>query len=60
MGIVSIDPHWDEYLLIRSLPPIDVSAEEEVRPEVREEEEAELVIVGWRLMPKENVFTPRK
>jgi hypothetical protein len=43
MRLISFDFHRNEYFLIRSLPPVDVSAEEEVWPEVGEEEEVELV-----------------
>jgi hypothetical protein len=58
MGSVPLNPHRDEYLLVGSPPPVGVPAEEEVRPEVREEEEAELVVVGRRLKLEENVFDP--
>jgi hypothetical protein len=58
MCLVSVNPQRNKYLLIGPLPPIEITAEEEVRSKVREEEKAEFVVVGRWLVLKENVLNP--
>jgi hypothetical protein len=60
MCLVSVNPQRNKYLLIGPLPRIEITAEEEVRSKVREEEEAKFVVVGRWLVLKENVLNPRR